>query len=57
MVYIGILTLLAGIILYCARTKVFFVYPGLKPPPAKAYEMIIIAIGWGLFMYSILSGF
>lgn len=57
MVYIGIITLLAGIILYCVRTKVFFVYPGLKPPSAKVHEVIIIAIGWVLFMYSILSGF
>lgn len=57
MVYVGILILLVGIAMYCIRTKVFFVYPGIKPPPAKAYEILLIAVGWALFMYAILSGF
>jgi len=49
--------LFVGITLYCARVKIFFVYPGIKPPPAKVYEIVLIAVGWGLFIFSIISGF
>lgn len=55
-VLLGFFVMAIGLLMYCVRTKTFFMFPGQKRAAATWHEVLIAIFGFAVFISFILFG-